>query len=134
MMKKTLKLVTVLSIVLCASTAVGYSAFRYFLTDNTNSAETVYTQGEPETAAVSANSGTLSDSSAESPQEFDYYVARLDGNIINIYISDGGHEEFLYGIDVYVKDIPYNDVKMLSEGVKLYSKQALTSFEEDFTS
>ncbi len=133
-MKKTLKLVIILAVVLGVSTAVSYCAYRYFLSESTPSERTAYTQNEAEAAPVSASSALPAESSAEDPLEFDYYVARLDGNMINIYISDNGREEFLYGIEVYVKNIPYSDIKTLSEGVKLYSNQELTSFKEDFTS
>lgn len=134
-MKKTLKLIVILSIVLCASTAVGYSAFRYFLNDGGNELSSARMSEKDESTALAASVSALPDPrTSDEPLEFDFYVARLEGSVINIYVSDEGRESFLYSIDVYVKNIPYDDVKMLSEGVKLYSKQELTSFEEDFTS
>ena len=133
-MKKTLKFMAILAIVLCASTAVGYSAFRYFLNED-NASISVHMPEKVESTALAASTSALPvEGSADEPLEFDFYVARLEGSVINIYVSDEGRESFLYSIDVYVKNIPYDDVKILSEGVKLYSKQELTSFEEDFTS
>lgn len=133
-MKKTLKFTAILAIVLCASTAVGYSAFRYFLNED-NAPISAHMPEKDESTALAASTSALPvEGSADEPLEFDFYVARLEGSVINIYVSDEGRESFLYSIDVYVKNIPYDDVKILSEGVKLYSKQELTSFEEDFTS
>ena len=133
-MKKTLKFMAILAIVLCASTAVGYSAFRYFLNED-DAPISVHMPEKDESTALAASTSALPvEGSADEPLEFDFYVARLEGSVINIYVSDEGRESFLYSIDVYVKNIPYDDVKILSEGVKLYSKQELTSFEEDFTS
>lgn len=134
-MKKTLKFIAIPIIVLCASTAVSYSAFRYFLNEDSGESHYVHMSEQDKSTALAASSSALPvEGSADEPLEFDFYIARLEGNVINIYVSDEGRESFLYSIDVYVKNIPYDDVKILSEGVKLYSKQELTSFEEDFTS
>lgn len=133
-MKKTLKFTAILAIVLCASTAVGYSAFRYFLNEDDAPISAHIPEKGESTALAASTSALPVEGSADEPLEFDFYVARLEGSVINIYVSDEGRESFLYSIDVYVKNIPYDDVKILSEGIKLYSKQELTSFEEDFTS
>lgn len=70
----------------------------------------------------------------EQIEKFDHYLARLEGDVIKIYICGEFGEEFLYGLDVYVQDLPQQDVEKLKQGVELKTKQDLTSFEEDYNS
>ncbi len=64
----------------------------------------------------------------------DYYVARYDGNTLSIYARSGESEEFLYTLDARIEDISPEELALLREGIVLDGKQALASFEEDFTS
>ena len=62
------------------------------------------------------------------------YLARLENGDISIYTFHDGKESFLYTLDIYPGDLSQEDLSQLRSGVLLTSKQALTSFEEDFTS
>ena len=64
----------------------------------------------------------------------DHYIARLENNNIAIYTSSGGKESFLYTLNIHPGDLTNEDMAQLTQGVILKDKQALTSFEEDFTS
>lgn len=64
----------------------------------------------------------------------DCYIARYDGNALSIYALCGEKEEFLYTLDARIEDISFTELEQLREGIVLADKQALASFEEDFTS
>lgn len=80
---------------------------------------------------AAAESQPLEDSQV---QDFDHYLARLEGNTVKIYICGSAGESFLYNLNVYVNDIPQQDQEALRRGVILKNKQELTSFEEDYNS
>ena len=65
---------------------------------------------------------------------FDYYLVKLFGDEIGIYVSHDGKEEFLYSHKIFKNDLSQHDFEMLSDGIKLYSAPSLTGFLEDFTS
>ena len=62
------------------------------------------------------------------------YVAKFENDDISIYMSNGYEDIFLYSLDIYTKDLPVEDLIRLKEGIVLENKEALTAFEEDFTS
>ena len=66
--------------------------------------------------------------------EIDHYLARFENGDIAIYIISDGKEYFLYTLDVYAENLPDSDMEKLKEGILLYDRAALASFEEDFTS
>ncbi|MEG2669359.1 MAG: hypothetical protein RR957_02750, partial [Oscillospiraceae bacterium] len=70
----------------------------------------------------------------EDVRVIDHYLARLDGDVVSVYICGNFGEEFLYNLDVYLNDLPKGDIEKLKAGVVLKTKQELTSFEEDYTS
>ena len=73
-------------------------------------------------------------SRSEDPERFEYYLVRLEGDLLDVYVSHGGKEEFLYNKEVYKNDLSDEDKKMLIAGVKLKSASELTGFIENFTS
>lgn len=62
------------------------------------------------------------------------YLARYDGTNLAIFACTDGNEEFLYTLDVCIEDISPSELSRLKDGIELSDKQALASFEEDFTS
>lgn len=64
----------------------------------------------------------------------DYFIARYNGTNLSVYAVSDGKEEFLYTLSVRIEDISDNELSELKKGVTLSNKQALASFEEDFTS
>ena len=67
-------------------------------------------------------------------EEFEYYLVCLEGETLNVYVSHGGKEEFLYNREIYKNDLSQEDVEILEAGVKLTSASQLTGFVENFTS
>ena len=65
---------------------------------------------------------------------YDYYLVRLEGELLGVYAVSDGHEEFLYNESVYVSDLSEDDLNLLGKGVILQSPSELTGFIEDFTS
>lgn len=76
---------------------------------------------------------------AEEPQlaetaKFDWYIVRLEGDILGVYAHYGNSEEFLYGETVYASNLSHEDRELLNHGVVLETSEALTGFIENFTS
>lgn len=63
-----------------------------------------------------------------------HYVARYNGEYLAIYAATNDNEEFLYTLDARIEDISKEELEELIHGIILPDKQALASFEEDFTS
>lgn len=64
----------------------------------------------------------------------EYYMVRLEGTTLGVYVAYDGKEEFLYHENVYKNDLSAEDMQMLQSGVKLLSIPELTGFMENFTS
>lgn len=76
---------------------------------------------------------------AEAPDKpdtagFDFYLVKLDGNNLEVYAMHGNNLEFLYNTAIYAADLGEQDLKLLSDGVKLKDSSALTEFMENYTS
>lgn len=80
---------------------------------------------------VSAETGSFP---SQNTSLSNYYIARFNGETLAIYICTGDREEFLYTLDARIEDISPRELSQLKEGIILPDKQALASFEEDFTS
>jgi len=65
---------------------------------------------------------------------FDFYLVKLDGNNLEVYAMHGNNLEFLYSTSIYAADLGEQDLKLLSDGVKLKDSSALTEFMENYTS
>ena len=78
---------------------------------------------------VSAEETTMNEA-----EDADYYTARLEGDVLAVYVHSGEREVFMYTLDVRVEDISEGEKNRLKEGIVLENKQELASFEEDFTS
>ena len=63
-----------------------------------------------------------------------YYIAVLEGDKISFYAHTENSEEFLYAIDIPITEISQEELARLKNGIILNDKEALASFEEDFTS
>ena len=64
----------------------------------------------------------------------DYYLVRLEGETLGVYARFSEREDFLYNADVYKTNLSSEDIRLLTSGVKLENRAALTSFIEDYTS
>lgn len=64
----------------------------------------------------------------------DYFIARYNGTHLSVFSVSEGKEEFLYTLNVRIEDISPTELNELKNGITLPNKEALASFEEDFTS
>lgn len=76
---------------------------------------------------------------SSTPGNEQYYLARLNGNSIEIYLCNNADstkeaEKFLYSFKVYASDIPDDDILNLTRGIIFKTKEELASFEEDYNS
>lgn len=130
---KILALFVLLAIVGVATGLTTYTVTRRMLEEQSVSArksETVETRNN-DTVSVGSDAepnGNTSDTG------FEYYLVRLEGDELSIYVSHNGKEEFLYNREIYKTDLSDQDRHMLEEGVQLRSPSALTGFIENFTS
>lgn len=84
----------------------------------------------PEETAAAEASNLLTE---EEIAACDFYMARFDGKGIAIFACSDKGEEFLYTINIRPTDISAEELNILKNGVLLESKEALASFEEDFS-
>ena len=85
-------------------------------------------------AETSALAETLVPLSPDDVINIDHYLARYTGDNLAIYAVCEDKEEFLYTLDARIEDISTEELNELKAGIVLSDKQALASFEEDFTS
>lgn len=93
--------------------------------------ETLLSQDTVEASPVNSDARPLAQDDILS---VDYYIAKLEGEQIAIYISAEGKEAFLYSLDIRTGDLTEEDISQLTQGMILKTRQDLVSFEEDFTS
>ena len=65
---------------------------------------------------------------------FKYYMVKLEGDKINVYVNYKEHEELLYGEQINLNDLSEDDKKILTEGVQFKNMSELTEFTENLTS
>lgn len=88
-------------------------------------------------AAVMSDAAPASAAPTLATQEPEYYIAKLNGDLIEIYQCGGESEnfkKFLYSFKVYRSGIPEEDLSNLTRGIILRSREDLASFEEDYNS
>lgn len=138
MYKKIVKGVLVSVSVVFFTLVIGYITYLGTLTmlnntandkiNNANSAEAVSSQINPESSTPIPELG-----------DSKYFLAKLSGESIEIYLCDGDlslkeNYHYLYSFSIYLSDIPKEDLLALRQGVKFSTKEELASFEEDFNS
>lgn len=65
---------------------------------------------------------------------FKYYLVKLEGDKINVYVNYKEHEELLYGEQINISDLSTEDKEILTEGKEFERMSELTEFTENFTS
>ena len=91
------------------------------------------TQATVNAAAPNQNNES-SWSSDDENVNIEYYMVKLIGNKLGVYIYHNNCEEFMYDIDLNGKYLSDDEQSMLKNGIKLYSKGELTGFIENYTS
>lgn len=129
MLKKFTRSLLIGFLVFLTGILIFYTAFRITYKKSVKAASDAISAQQ--TASASAQSDGLKESEIIKP---DYFIARYDGKNLAIYCVSDGKEEFLYTLNARIEDISENELDQLKEGITLKDKQALASFEEDFTS
>ena len=133
-MLKTVAKIILIFFGLAALAAVS-ATISYIITKNS-----MENRQMPQAPLQSVETGLLSpQGDAEKPvlsetAKFDWYIVRLEGDILGVYARYGNAEEFLYGETVYANNLSYEDRELLNRGVVLETSEALTEFIENFTS
>ena len=65
---------------------------------------------------------------------FEYYIVRLEGNLLNVYVCADNSEEFLYSEEIVTSNLTKTDIEFLEQGTVLYTTGQLTQFMENFVS
>ncbi len=132
MYKKLLRNAIMCISVVFFTLAIGYvsyfSAVRFF---NRGSDSPV------SSAAVMSDAAPVTSAPVSATPEPEYYIAKLNGDSVEIYLCGGGSEnfkKFLYSFKVYRSGIPEEDLALLTRGIILRSREDLASFEEDYNS
>ena len=88
------------------------------------------------TGSVSAKEEVMSedDLSQSESMGFKYYLVKLEGDKINVYVNYKEHEELLYGEQINISDLSTEDKEILTEGKEFKKMSELTEFTENFTS
>ena len=63
-----------------------------------------------------------------------YYLAKENQGKIGVYAYKDGSMQFLYNIDTLITSLTEDDKLLIRQGVVLYTREELASFEEDFSS
>lgn len=66
--------------------------------------------------------------------KFNYYVVKLEDNVLNIYVNYKDHEELLYGEVINPYDLSAEERELLKNGVRLEEMSKVTELTENFTS
>lgn len=85
--------------------------------------------------AVQARTAVQNDQNRRTQEEvLEYYVARMNGRKLGIFICSNNTEKFAYNLEVDFYSLSEQDQSLLTQGVVLYNTEELAKFIEDFTS
>lgn len=136
MLKTTFKVIMLF--VLLALVAVATGLATYTVTRNMLEEQLAHarqTSAPQQITETDNGDGESNAQGKESQAERDeYYLVRLEGDALEVYVAHSGKEEFLYNREVYKNDLSQRDLEMLYSGVMLESAAELTAFIENFTS
>lgn len=85
--------------------------------------------------AVQARTAVQNDQNRRTQEEvLEYYVARMNGRKLGIFICSNNTEKSAYNLEVDFYSLSEQDQSLLTQGVVLYNTEELAKFIEDFTS
>ncbi|MBE7032367.1 MAG: hypothetical protein E7401_05345 [Ruminococcaceae bacterium] len=133
-MLKTVTKILLMFFGLTALAAVS-ATISYIITKNSiaNKAMPVSPPSSVSTGVLGSDAGADARPLSETAK-FDWYIVRLEGDMLGVYAQHGNAEEFLYGETVYANNLSREDRELLNHGVVLETSEALTGFIENFTS
>ena len=129
MLKKITRSLLIGFLVFLTGILIFYAAFKITYKKSVKTATDAISAQQ--IASASTQSNALKENEIIKP---DYFIARYDGKSLAIYCVSEGKEEFLYTLNARIEDISESELSQLKKGITLKDKQALASFEEDFTS
>lgn len=136
MLKTTFKVI--MMFVLLALVAVATGLATYTVTRNMTEEQLAQARQTSAPQQITETQADETDSDAQgrgtTEDEREYYLVRLEGDALEVYVAHSGKEEFLYNREVYKNDLSESDLRMLHSGVILESASELTAFIENFTS
>ena len=136
MLKTTFKVIMLFVLLVLVAVATGLAT--YTVTRNMVEEQLVnarQTSAPRQITETDNGDGESNTQEKEAQTESDeYYLVRLEGNALEVYVAHSGKEEFLYNREIYKNDLSRKDLEMLHSGVMLESASELTAFIENFTS
>ena len=134
-MKKFFKLL--LFSVFIAMVALGSGFLSYVITTNIITKNGQVTDKTIDEKAVKTTASVISsgeDAESYDDYKFNYYVVKLEDNVLNIYVNYKDHEELLYGEKINPYDLSAEERELLRNGVRLEEMSKVTELTENFTS
>ncbi len=134
MLKTAAKIFLIFVLLVSVAAVTGFVTYNLTKGIAEDDGETVVRQVSAEAVPEEDMVAVPVDDIGEEPPESEYYVVRLEGTTLGIYVAADGKEEFLYHADVYKNNLSADDLKLLQDGVRLMNISELTGFIENFTS
>lgn len=117
--------------------ALGSGVLSYVITTNILMKNGQITDGVKNENAVKTTASVITneeDAVSFDDYEFNYYMVKLEDNVLNIYVNYKDHEELLYGEEINPYDLSAEERELLKNGVKLDEMSKVTELTENFTS
>lgn len=136
MLKTSVRIFLLFLFTVCVALATGFATYtvtrRMIEEENSSAAAATEAKAFPKATLISETN--QSEERKDSAVQFEYYIVRLMGDELGIYVSHSGDEEFLYTEKIYKNNLSQRDIELLESGVKLKDTPELTGFLENFTS
>ncbi|MBE7011823.1 MAG: hypothetical protein E7415_04030 [Ruminococcaceae bacterium] len=129
MVKKLLKWVGVFVFLLAVAGISWITS--YYVTTKAN--KSAYTE-DNSSYAVFAEEHAENTPKKANKISFEYYIVRLEGNLLNVYACADNSEEFLCSEEIVTSNLTKTDIEFLEQGTVLYTTGQLTQFMENFVS
>ncbi len=134
-MKKFFKLL--LFSIFIMMVALGSGFLSYVITSNILTKNGQITDEVIDENAVKTTASVIAseeDAKSYDDYKFNYYVVKLEDNVLNIYVNYKDHEELLYGEEINPYDLTMEERELLKNGVRLEEMSKVTELTENFTS
>lgn len=135
MLKTSVRILLLFLFTVCVALATGFATYtitrRVIAEQNAVAADVEPKQRTDATVPTSLKN---QEEQKDTAVQFEYYIVRLMGDELGVYVSHSGDEEFLYTEKIYKNNLSKRDIELLESGVRLEDTPALTGFLENFTS
>ena len=135
MLTTSVRILLLFLFTVCVALATGFATYtvtrRVIAEQNAVAAEA---EPKQHTETTTPTSLKKQEEQKDTAVQFEYYIVRLMGDELGVYVSHSGDEEFLYTEKIYKNNLSQRDIELLESGVRLEDTPALTGFLENFTS